>query len=272
MQGKELKLEKILNQNLKDNLDSHKQTSIEAGQDIISLTSSIHGGSCSIVAGGNIEAKWQITSRADIYAKQNIETSCGDILAGESLKAEKDILSARIISANSIEAGSCIEATKYIKSKSHIHACHNIKTKGYIKAKTEIKTTDFGDIDAGLDIKSKNGSIKVDGLINSGKSIKAKHQIFAANDIVASDCIMSFNDEIKSCRSIKAGKTITAGLSISCEGSLHSGLRIFAGLITEKIPTEDEMEITCQALESGKVCFGKLIETGGTVPRVIALR
>ena len=61
---------------------------------------------------------------------------------------------------------------------------------------------------------------------------------------------------------IKAGDGIEAGLAITCKLKLVSGLRIFAGLCSWQEPTKGEQTITCGLLESGKICFGTLVEKG----------
>ena len=57
-----------------------------------------------------------------------------------------------------------------------------------------------------------------------------------------------------------SGRGIEAGFSIFCKKHLSSGLRIFAGVCTWKIPSDEERMITCQKLIRGEVCYGILKE------------
>jgi hypothetical protein len=59
---------------------------------------------------------------------------------------------------------------------------------------------------------------------------------------------------------IKAGRGITAGEGITAGLTISAGLRIFAGLCMWRKPTNGEMEIRCERLVSGQVCYGNLIE------------
>lgn len=43
---------------------------------------------------------------------------------------------------------------------------------------------------------------------------------------------------------------------------MSSGLRIFAGLCLWRLPSTEELTITCGKLEKGEICFGELIELG----------
>ena len=61
---------------------------------------------------------------------------------------------------------------------------------------------------------------------------------------------------------ITAGLEITAGWGINCKLKLSAKLRIFAGLCIWREPTKEEQQIICGKLESGKICFGELIEIG----------
>jgi len=58
---------------------------------------------------------------------------------------------------------------------------------------------------------------------------------------------------------IKAGEGIEAGLSIVCK-TLNAKLRIFAGLCIWRMPNAEEMQIRCERLESGEICYGELVK------------
>ena len=42
--------------------------------------------------------------------------------------------------------------------------------------------------------------------------------------------------------------------------TLNAKLRIFAGLCIWRMPTAEEMQIRCEKLESGEICYGKLVK------------
>ena len=67
---------------------------------------------------------------------------------------------------------------------------------------------------------------------------------------------------IKAGWGIKADGGIEAGWGIVCKLELSSKLRIFAGLVTWRMPTKEEMQIKVGKLVLGQVCYGELIETG----------
>jgi hypothetical protein len=67
---------------------------------------------------------------------------------------------------------------------------------------------------------------------------------------------------IKAGWGIEAGGGLEAGGGIICKGELSSKLRIFAGLVTWRMPTKEEMQIKVGKLVLGQVCYGELIETG----------
>ena len=57
------------------------------------------------------------------------------------------------------------------------------------------------------------------------------------------------------------GTSIKAGTSIEAKSTINVSLRIFAGLISHRLPTTSEQIISCSRLESGIVAYGTLIET-----------
>jgi uncharacterized protein (DUF342 family) len=117
-----------------------------------------------------------------------------------------------------------------------------------------IGKTDLSNFDGNLKIKVDYAyftkSIFVTGYIKASDSIKASGSIKAGGSIEAGGYIEAGN-------SIIAGNSIEAGFTIACE-QLSAKLRIFAGICTWKIPTDDEMLITCEKLVSGIIAFGKL--------------
>ena len=60
---------------------------------------------------------------------------------------------------------------------------------------------------------------------------------------------------------IKAGSGIKAGYSIQCKQYLSAKLRIFAGMVSWRLPTPEEQTITCGALKQGTITLGTLVET-----------
>ena len=59
----------------------------------------------------------------------------------------------------------------------------------------------------------------------------------------------------------KAGSGIEAGDGIEAVKTISVRLRIFAGLVTWRLPELDELKVTCSKLVSGTVAFGELVET-----------
>lgn len=97
------------------------------------------------------------------------------------------------------------------------------------------------------------GSIVVDldkGLFVSG-SIEAGEYIEAGRYIEAGE-------------SIEAGGSygVSAGLQITCKGTLTFGLKAFAGICTWRDISEEEKTITCGKLEGGIIEYGILKEIG----------
>ena len=52
---------------------------------------------------------------------------------------------------------------------------------------------------------------------------------------------------------------------------LSSKLRIFAGLVIWKNPTKREMQIKCNELRSGQICFGELVITKEEKPKTVKI-
>ncbi len=117
-----------------------------------------------------------------------------------------------------------IDAGGFIKAGWYIEACESIKAGWYIEAGESIKAGWY--IEAGK-------SIKAGGYINAGEFIKAGWS-----------------------------SGISAGLSITCKGTLTFGLKCFAGVYTWGEITEEEKTITCGKLEGGTIEYGILVETG----------
>ena len=90
----------------------------------------------------------------------------------------------------------------------------------------------------------------------SFREIKAKGSIIVGfgTDIEAGEGIKAGTD-IKAGRGIEAGEGIKAGFDISVN------LRIFAGLISWRKPTEKELQIQCRRLIRGEIAYGNLIES-----------
>src|SRR3990167_2120627 len=115
-----------------------------------------------------------------------------------------------------------------------------IITKADLNGKNEyIGKEDVSDYDGSIEIAGELGCVVF-------ASLKAKGRI-----------------EAKSGSGISAGDGISAGLCITCKKVLKVGFRIFAGTSKwRKEVTDEEKTITCKKLESGKVEYGLLVETG----------
>ena len=119
-----------------------------------------------------------------------------------------------------------------------------------------------GSIGAGNSIKAGN-SIDAGNSIEAGDWIKAGDWIEAGNSIKAGDSIEAGNS-IEAGDWIKAGdyNGISAGLYITCKGTLSFGLNAYAGIKTWGEATEEEKTITCGKLLKGNIEYGILKETG----------
>tara|TARA_Y100000296_G_scaffold58551_1_gene67501 strand:- start:11 stop:466 length:456 start_codon:yes stop_codon:yes gene_type:complete len=102
-------------------------------------------------------------------------------------------------------------------------------------------------------------SLRVTGsiLAGSGSGISAGEGISAGRGIVAGRNITA-GWGISAGEGIKSGWGIVAGLAITA-ATISSGLRVFAGTATWKLPEPHEMEVRARLL-SGEVAFGTLIE------------
>jgi len=133
-----------------------------------------------------------------------------------------------------IGAGSYIEAGGYIKAGESIEAGSSIEGGGYIEA---------------------GESIEAGGYIKAGESIEAGGYIEAGGSIEAGE-------------SIEAGtfSGITAGLQITCKGTLSFGLKAYAGICAWRAISDEEKIITCSKLVGGGVVeYGILRETGEVI-------
>ena len=145
-----------------------------------------------------------------------------------------------------IGAGSYIEAGGYIKAGESIEAGSSIEAGGYIEA--------GGSIEAGTYIEA-GSSIEAGGYIKAGESIEAGGYIEAGGSIEAGE-------------SIEAGtfSGITAGLQITCKGTLSFGLKAYAGICAWRAISDEEKIITCSKLVGGGVVeYGILRETGEVI-------
>src|SRR5208337_3060222 len=88
--------------------------------------------------------------------------------------------------------------------------------------------------------------VRVLGRIQAGESIEADMGIKAG-------------ESIKADWGIKAGGSIEADLGITCKRDISVGFRIFAGVCGWKMPSTEEMTITCHAVKSGIVAFGVVV-------------
>ncbi len=99
-------------------------------------------------------------------------------------------------------------------------------------------------IEAGWGIKAGEG-IEAGWGIKAGEGIEAGGGIEAGKGINAGGCI-------------EADWDINAGFSIVCK-TIRAKLRIFAGLVSWRVPTDEELQIRCEELLEGTVAFGELV-------------
>lgn len=157
-----------------------------------------------------------------------------------------------IVASNGpIDIGCGIRAMGKVSSGSHILAGAGILAGNGLFAQGFIKATQ---------------SIISWGGIRAG-NLRCGENIFSAKYIVA------YN--IQSSRSIRAGEHIScggdiraalsihAGLNIDCN-NLYAGLRIFAGICSFHLPSEEEQAIRCKELKHGQIAHGKLYERAPT--------
>ena len=166
--------------------------------------------------------------------KEDLSNYQGHIEAQENLGTIRFENSLRSSGNIYFRTGSGIEAGNSIKAGWGIEAGNSIEAGGGIEAGNSIEVG-YG-IEAGWGIKAGNN-------IEAGYGIKAGCGIEAG-------C------------GIKAGWGIEAGWGIVCKLELSSKLRIFAGLVTWRMSTKEEMQIKVGKLVLGQVCYGELIETG----------
>ena len=88
-------------------------------------------------------------------------------------------------------------------------------------------------------------------------------EIEAGRGIIAGEGIKA-GWGIKAGEGIEAGWGIEAGCSITCSLDITATLRIFAGTCTWRLPTKEELCITCRSVKSGTVAAGILIHKEGT--------
>ena len=160
--------------------------------------------------------------------KEDLSNYQGHIVAQENLGIIRFKNSLRSSGNIYFRAGNGIQAGEGIEAGGGIVAGWGILAGGGIKAGEGIVA---------------GGGIKAGGGIQAGEGIEAGGGIQAGWGIVA-------------------GKGIEAGLGIVCKLELSSKLRIFAGLVTWRMPTKEEMQIKVGKLVLGQVCYGELIETG----------
>ena len=92
--------------------------------------------------------------------------------------------------------------------------------------------------------------IELDKYLYVTGNIKSKFSIIAKDG-----CGIKAGGGIEAGLGIEAGWGIEAGLSIICTQEIKCPLRIFAGLCTWQIPSEEETYIIAQKI-IGQVCYG----------------
>ena len=110
------------------------------------------------------------------------------------------------------------------------------------------------------DLRDYNGHIECSEDLGT---VRFKQGVKASGYIYFKKCSgITAGEGITARRGITAGWGITAGSGIKCKLILDVKLRIFAGTCTWRLPTDDEMTITCGKLASGTIAYGTLVETG----------
>ena len=102
------------------------------------------------------------------------------------------------------------------------------------------------------------GSSDFDGNVEADKNLGWVK--FKVNFITKGYIHFEAGSGIEAGLGIKAGEGIKAGSGILCK-TISSKLRIFAGLRNWKLPEKAEMEIRCEKLIEGQICFGNLVIT-----------
>jgi UDP-3-O-[3-hydroxymyristoyl] glucosamine N-acyltransferase len=169
---------------------------------------------------GNIEGHLEFAADLGVVVVD------GDIAASKSIHAKDGT---GIEAGGSIKAGGGIEAGWSIKAGTGIKASKGVKAGGGINAGEGIEA---------------GWSIEAGGGIEAGWSIKAGTGIKAGWSIEAGT-------------GIKAGWSIEAGLTIKSKW-ISTSLRIFAGLVSWRLPAPDEEEIHAE-IRRGTVACGRVI-------------
>jgi len=143
-------------------------------------------------------------------------------------------------------------------------------TSEHIKNGKYVGPYDLGNIEGHLEFAADLGVVVVDGDIAASKSIHAKDGtgIEAGGSIKAGGGIeagwsIKAGTGIKACMGVKAGGGINAGWSIEAGLTIKSkwistSLRIFAGLVSWRLPAPDEEEIHAE-IRRGTVACGRVI-------------
>ena len=106
------------------------------------------------------------------------------------------------------------------------------------------------------------GSLKIEGNLILTGDLEVEQEIEVAGYIDCKGYSIESEGSIKAGYSIEAGYSILSQLWIKCKTTLSAGIYIYAGIKTWGERTEEDMLIECGKLESGKVEFGNLVETG----------
>jgi len=173
-----------------------------------------------------------------------IDADLGTAKFKTSLRAKNAIIA---LAGSGIQAGEVIKAGDGIEAGQGIYAGLGIKAGFGIVAGDGIKAG-WG-IEAGTGIIAGTG-IKAGAGIVAGSGIKAGDGIKAGGHIDAGGHIVAG-------LGIEAGWNIKAGRNISAKW-IVAKLRIFAGLCSWRLPTEEETEIRAE-LREGAIAFGKLV-------------
>ena len=173
------------------------------------------------------------------YFKENFGESADYQAVLDKLAADDRVSDARWLLDN---AGSDKDAVREI---TETPATRHVFAAGRLEIKIDISVA--GCVFAGSGIKAGLG-------ISAGEGIKAGEGISAGWGISA-------GKGIKAGEGISAGWGIKAGFSIRCKRALSARLRIFAGLVSWRMPTPEEQEIECAKLEQGTVALGFIKET-----------
>ena len=214
----------------------------------ISATGSIE------VSNGSIQTDGKIHAREDIRVEQSV-------VAEQDIEAERIIVGGRITSAyGKVLVNISIFAKGYINAYNDI-----IATRGCIQAGNYITSRQGGiyaceeilarrEVSAGGDIEVQQGNFNAKGPVVAGKNIKVNGRLHSKMGIESGGRIEA--NSINTEWGIKANETITV------QGEIYAGTRIFAGLNLAHDEKVAKKTIQCAKIK-GHIGYGTLVLTKG---------